>query len=161
MKQLLTVTFFLFVTALVNGQQRHAVSLFVAPSFEDPAIPENTTAYGIQYKYNFKGKEHVQANFSFVDGVNTSIGVGYLYSIPLLTDRLFFMVGGELAIDFYKRETAYVNKKQYLFIAHGGFDYNIPQTSLGAFAVYTPKFSFSQSEFVELAIVQMGVRFRF
>ncbi|QBQ40259.1 hypothetical protein E2P86_03480 [Sphingobacterium psychroaquaticum] len=159
MKQLLTIIFFLFVITLVNGQQRHAVSVYIAPNFESGMAI--ATYYGVQYKLSLSGQHQIQTNFSFSDGNDWAIGLGYLYGFPILTDGLFFIVGGELTLDFFSRQSSAVEKRPFSLVPQGGFDYHVPKTPIGVFAIYAPKFSTSQSEFVDVATFQAGLRFRF
>lgn len=149
----------LMVCSLISfSQTQNSISLYSDIEMEELS----DTDFGVLYKRDVSNRQSLQVYIgASFDYRAWSIGTDYLYNVPIVTERLFFLVGGGLQYEHFKKESSYVQKNVFNFRPQAGFGYTIPNSILELFAVYKPKLDLDGFEFTDVSSIQVGIRFNF
>jgi len=115
---------------------------------------------GLQYKRTIGNGYDVHGYIGYSDQESVSVGVDYLYRLPVAKNSLSFVVGLGMGIEFASKVgRAIGNTDVGLFRPQAGFDFCLPNTPFGIFGVYKPKLAVEGG--METSTVQFGAGFRF
>lgn len=159
MKTKLFLILALMVCSLISfSQTKNSISLY--SDIETEGLSE--TDVGILYKRDVSNRQSLQGYIgASFDYRALSIGTDYFYSVPIITERLLFLVGGGLQYEHFKKESSYLQKDVFNFRPQAGLGYTIPNFILELFAVYKPKLDLDGFEFTDVSSIQIGVGFHF
>jgi len=155
-------------TSVFGQDKKNHISTYVDVSLESNYYYNsylyryNEAFVGLQYRRTFDKNYSVQVNMGYSNMESTSVGVDYLYRLPLAGNNLSFTAGLGLGIEFAGAVGRALGwRPAGVFRPQAGFDFRLPKSDFAVFWTYKPKFDVSDFDGRDLSTIQVGMGFRF